>query len=413
MNYNRYSTKIKSFNELNGFDFIATKTKAITQEIENKGKEYILGVDEHEFKNYLKDKYSLEPLMIDYESEHFDMPAISKEIKEDPFYREKYEVEVYVFTIKYRFLGSGILFSIHPFTFTMTSTEISVNEHQNIVSFDFKLFKKDPQEFEREKNSIKNRAFINLENANQYANSFNQEISNFIQNEFLSQKSKFLAENDFFAAINIKVNPDTVSVFTAPGLQKKIIPQPKVPNNTEYSTAPAMSKEMYDDILKVIYDSGKSMEKKPALYKGKDEEGLRDQFVYVLETRYEATTASGETFNKGGKTDIILKYAPDASNIFVAECKFWHGASEFLKAISQLFDRYLTWRDSKVALILFVTNKEFSSVLETIKIEATKHPYFKKIKGERGESSFSYIYCLPQDKEKQVYLEIMAFHYDQ
>jgi len=62
-----------------------------------------------------------------------------------------------------------------------------------------------------------------------------------------------------------------------------------------------MSTEMYNDVLKVIYDSGKNMEKKTALYKGKDEEGLRDQFLFVLETRYEGTTATGETFNRSGK----------------------------------------------------------------------------------------------------------------
>ena len=169
---------------------------------------------------------------------------------------------------------------------------------------------------------------------------------------------------------------------------------------------------MYDDILKVIYDLGKSMEKKPSTYKDKDEEGIRDQFLLVLETRYDSTTATGETFNRGGKTDIILKYAKDSSNLFVAECKFWQGTSEFHKAISQLFDRYLTWRDSKTALILFVTNKDFTSVIDTIKKETPNHPYFLKSTGTRGETSFSFHFHLPQDKDKIVFLEIIAFHYD-
>lgn len=169
---------------------------------------------------------------------------------------------------------------------------------------------------------------------------------------------------------------------------------------------------MYDDVLRVIYDAGKNMEKKPALYQNKDEEGLRDQFLFILETRYEEITATGETFNRSGKTDILLKFAKDGSNLFVAECKFWHGASEFHKAISQLFERYLTWRDSKIALILFVTNKAFTKVLETIKSETVKHTYFLKEIGARGETSFSYQFHLPQDEDKKVYLEIMAFHYD-
>jgi hypothetical protein len=120
------------------------------------------------------------------------------------------------------------------------------------------------------------------------------------------------------------------------------------------------------------------MEKKPALYKDKDEEGLRDQFLFILETRYEGISATGETFNKKGKTDIILKYTADNTNLFVAECKFWKGASEFHQAIYQLFDRYLTWRDSKVALILFVQNRDFTKVLEIVNAESEKHEYFKK-----------------------------------
>ena len=64
------------------------------------------------------------------------------------------------------------------------------------------------------------------------------------------------------------------------------------------------------------------MERKPSLYEGKDEEGLRDVFVAMLETRFEGITATGETFNHCGKTDILLKYAEDGTNLFIAECKF-------------------------------------------------------------------------------------------
>ena len=186
----------------------------------------------------------------------------------------------------------------------------------------------------------------------------------------------------------------------------------KLPCTRGKQKVPGWGEKMYNDILKVIYDSGKSMERKPALYKGKSEEDLRDQFLFILETRYEGITATGETFNRGGKTDIILKYAKDGSNLFVAECKFWHGSSEFLKAITQLFDRYLTWRDSKAALIVFVKNVDFTSVLETIQAAIKTHLYFTRPTGNRGETSFSYTFCLPQDRDKFVYLEVLVFHYD-
>jgi hypothetical protein len=412
MNSYGYGNNIKSFSEISSFDFIEQLNNKIKNEIENKGKEYILGVDEDEFRAYLIDKYSLEPLAIDYDSETVDKPSISKEWLEDRLYREPYEADVFNFTICYKFTGSSILFRVKPSTWTMTSANIYISEQKNTVSFSFKLYKKDPEEFKRTKNDYQRRAFTNLENTNKLAVGWMQSLTGIVSSLFQQQKDKYLQENDFFAAINVKVNKDTASVFTIPTIKKKVIPQPSVSKYKEFSSEPMMAKEMYDDILKVIYDLGKSMEKKPSTYKSKDEEGIRDQFLLVLETRYDSITASGETFNRGGKTDIILKYSKDGSNLFVAECKFWHGTAEFLKAISQLFDRYLTWRDSKAALLLFVKNKDFTNIIDTIKKETSNHPYFLKHTGTRGETSFSFHFRLPQDKDKTVFLEIIAFHFD-
>jgi hypothetical protein len=407
-----YGNTIESFSEINAYDFTAQLNGKIKSEIENKGKEYILNVNEEEYKAYLIDRYSLEPLTIDYDSETIDVPTISKEWMEDSFYGKKYQTDVFSFTIRYKFTGSSILFKVQPSSQVITSAEICVNEQNNTVSFSFKLYIKDPEKFENTKSAFQRRAFTNLENTNQDATNWMQSLPGTVNTLFQQQKNKYLQENDFFTAINVKVDKDTVSVFNAPTIKKKVIPQPTVSKNKEFSSEPMMAKEMYDDILKVIYDLGKNMEKKPSTYNGKDEEGIRDQFLLVLETRYDSTTASGETFNRGGKTDIILKYANDGSNLFVAECKFWHGASEFHKAISQLFDRYLTWRDSKAALMLFVKNKDFTNVIDTIKKEAPNHPYFLKSNGKRGETSFSFHFHLPQDNDKVVYLEILAFHYD-
>ena len=407
-----YRNSFKSFCEIKSYDFTQQLIDKIKNEIENKGKEYILGVDEDEFKEYLVDRYALEPLIIDYESEVIDEPMVSKEwMDSNRYYGEKYQSEVLNFTIRYKFTGSSELFRVQPSSWIVTYTEIYVNEHDNTVTFSFKLYNKDPEEFKRTKNDAQRSAFANLENTNHAATNWMKSLPGTVHSLFQKQKNKYLQENDFFTAINVKVNKDTSSVFTAPTIKKKVIPQPAVSKQKEFSSEPMMAKEMYDDILKVIYDLGKSMEKKPSTYKDKDEEGLRDQFLLVLETRYDSTTATGETFNKNGKTDIILKYAKDGSNLFVAECKFWHGESEFHKAISQLFDRYLTWRDSKAALLLFVTNKDFTNVIDTIKRTTPNHPCFLKSAGKRGETSFSFHFHLPQDKDKIVFFEIIAFHY--
>ncbi|MBC8769586.1 hypothetical protein H4O18_16430 [Arenibacter sp. BSSL-BM3] len=408
-----YNSKIRTFSEVDSYNAQKQWEEQIKKRIESESKEYILGVDEEEYKNFLTEDFKVVPLVVYEESEQIEQPRVTKE-KTTAYPRDYvYEQDVYHFTIRYTFSGSTVLFKIRPSTWTMTSYEINVNEHNNTVSFSFKLYEQNPDKFKRQKSDAYRAAFTNLANVNKFADSWNACVKGVVNREFKKVKDKFLKENDFFAAINISTNKNTESIFSVPAIKKVDIPQPKVDKNKEFASIPTMSKTMYSDILKVVYDAGKSMEKKPALYQNKDEEGLRDQFLFILETRYEGITATGETFNKKGKTDIILKYAADNTNLFVAECKFWKGKSEFHQAINQLFDRYLTWRDSKVALIFFVKNNDFTRVLESVKEETKKHEYYKKTNGTNGESSFSYLFQLPKDENKNVYLEIILFHFDQ
>jgi len=409
-----YRTRIKAFAEIDSFSAESQFKNNIKKYVEGKTKEYILGVDEEEFIEYVVNEYSLEPLRVFQESEKIDKPTVRKEKFTDSHFRDyEYERDVYYFNVHYKFSGSSVLFKIRPNPWTMTTYEIDVDDTNQDVTLSFKIHEQDAEKFKREKSRIYNSAFTNLGNVNVFANQWNSIIWEFVAQCFKQTKENFLKENDFFTAINISTNSETESIFSVPVVKKAIIPQPTIDKEKEFSSVPTMAKKMYADILKVVYDAGKSMEKKPSLYIGKDEEGLRDQFLFILETRYESVTATGETFNKKGKTDIILKYSVDNSNLFVAECKFWKGASEFHKAINQLFDRYLTWRDSKVALIFFVTNKDFTQILTTADEECTRHEYFVSKNGINGESSFSYKFSLPIDKKKEIYLEVILFHFDE
>jgi hypothetical protein len=105
-------------------------------------------------------------------------------------------------------------------------------------------------------------------------------------------------------------------------------------------------------------------------------------------------------FNKSGKTDILLRY--ETSNVFIAECKFWSGPKGLLKAIDQLF-AYLTWRDSKAALVLFVRNQDFTSVLESIKQTIPTHAQFIRHVLDVHESWFEYRLSFPGDPGREVW----------
>jgi len=168
--------------------------------------------------------------------------------------------------------------------------------------------------------------------------------------------------------------------------------------------------KIYEDVLTTLNSYGKDLEKKPRVFKGQDEEGLRDHFLTMLGSRYERTTVTGETFNRQGKTDIMLK-DDQGNNLFIAECKWWKGPSVFQSTISQLFDNYVTWRDTKLAIMFFVDNKDFSNVLEQIEIEAAQHAYYSKFIKKIDDTCFSFVFRQKDDVQHEVQLTILLFHF--
>ena len=138
--------------------------------------------------------------------------------------------------------------------------------------------------------------------------------------------------------------------------------KPEVSPKMSEPIEPTLDFKSYNEILKRLNDSGKNLERLPEVYFGRKEEGLRDHFVSILDPNLDLGSVSGETFNKSGKTDILYRY--DSSVVFIAECKVWKGKKQLLEAINQLLS-YLTWRDSKTSLIIFVKQKAISSIIDS------------------------------------------------
>lgn len=399
-------------------DFFEARINLLKKEINQLSKNEILNIDENSYIDYLEDKYSLEPLCVYRDNEIIHEPTpISKEV-ENPYdsiryvvYGHKMICEGYRIEVSYPFSGDAILFNVCPNSFTIGGAyaELKVNELNNTLSLIFEVWDQNAEQFTHNKQSAFEHQVSHYLSINPEVLDFNSKIRQQAQLEFKHAKDKCLAENKFFHAINVQPCVDTPIKITVPTIQKKRTPKPNV-GSRKYETYPSMSNEMYEDIIAEIYKCGQSIERKPLLYIGKDEESLRDMLLLRLECRYDNVTATGETFNYGGKTDICLKDAVSGANLFIAECKFWHGTKAMHNAINQLFERYLTIRDTKVALIFFVKGDNFTSVIDSIKKELPTHKLFVRNSGERAESSFSYIFHLPTDDAKPIYLEVMIFH---
>jgi hypothetical protein len=168
---------------------------------------------------------------------------------------------------------------------------------------------------------------------------------------------------------------------------------------------PELSDADYDVILDVIANMAQVMERSPSAFQEMREEDLRSHFLVQLNGQFEGA-ATGETFNFDGKTDILIRIK--GKNIFIAECKFWSGESQLLETVNQILG-YLSWRDTKTAIILFNRNRKFSAVLSNIPIALQTHSSFKKYLGTRHESQFKVVLRHQQDTDKDVLLTVLAF----
>ena len=220
-----------------------------------------------------------------------------------------------------------------------------------------------------------------------------------------------MRNNNVLASLGVPIKkqnhlPETFAIPT-PKIAKPIIIEKPVVTDASYKAEPTLDYNTYRHILKLVFDVGQQIERMPSTYSDKTEENLRDHFLLFLEPNFKGS-ATGETFNKSGKTDILLRY--DGRNVFIAECKFWAGAKLLLDTITQLLG-YLTWRDSKAAVIIFVKNKDFSSVINQIDAIAASHPNYLGFVQKQQESWIDYRFHIDGDKNREVKLAIILFHF--
>jgi hypothetical protein len=189
-------------------------------------------------------------------------------------------------------------------------------------------------------------------------------------------------------------------------LQRKVIRSlPSVTPGSRFEPEPAIEAAIYDDILATLRGMSLLMERNPATFAKLTEPEIRDHFLLQLNGTYQGA-ATGETFNGIGKTDILIR-AGDR-NVFIAECKFWHGPKEFQDAIDQLLG-YATWRDCKLALLVFNRNKDFTAVLAAMRDAVQKHPAFRRMVQGGGEIGLRCHVMHPRDPAREMRLTVLAF----
>lgn len=237
---------------------------------------------------------------------------------------------------------------------------------------------------------------------------FNQSIPDLVKRAVDFRREKLKKQNSITDLLGIPLKPKSGSPSFEPIKVNKKITKPLPPPPKEgYKAEPGITDSDYDNILKLIRHSGNSFEKTPKTFSVHDEEELRDIILSQLNAVYEGE-AKGETFNKSGKTDILISEGDRSA--FIAECKIWRGQKSFSEAIDQLLN-YLTWRDCKTSLIVFnKNNKNFSQILESVDSTVLAHPNYLLKVSQLDENEWLFKMRAKDDDTRPIKMNVMVFN---
>lgn len=393
------------FCELDGMAVRRAQVMTAAKEVANLTEERILNTDPDELARYFADKFGVDVPVLD----RGNMVAEQHERQVEVFnHWDNRAVRVpgvaYDFVLPFE--GEEDVFKMRPNSFDSAPpyAEVSGSTLRFTISGRELSAEQVKSELEKLLSSIER--YLSWHRS--MWSGLDDEIVRTVRGEIDARRERLLKQRENASVladlgIKLKEKPGDPRTYVPPAVKQKIKPQ-MPPMKPARPPEPALDESHYSTILGLIRDAGRSVERGGQRVRELDEEALRDMFLIPLNSHFEGVT--GEAFNHEGKTDVLLRYGD--GNIFVAEFKIWSGAKAFGEAIDQLLS-YLTWRESKTALVIFSRNKGFSGVLDSIREAAAAHRRFVSGPKRLDDTSDRYVFSLPQDDDREVSVSVLAF----
>jgi hypothetical protein len=315
-------------------------------EIESLDNEYILKASPTELEQFYLNKVTIEPLTLHTDQYYIENRVgvkadVSGDIRRDTFGGPAF-VQGTRLDIAIPFEGDLQLWRLRPSPFTFWSYP-EINIRDDLIVFSY-VYPDDTANAEAIKSKVDQHVTHLADvvgNLRRAVESHNQEAAAAIRAALARKRERARAALDVVSSLGIPIRRrDEPLVYVAP-VQRRPSPvgRPSVPQE-RYRPEYFLPEAEYEHILRVMRSMSLVIERNPESFTSLDEEAIRNHFLIQLNGHYEGS-ATGETFNASGKTDILIRV--EDRNVFIAECKFWHGQSAFNKAIDQLLG-YLSWK---------------------------------------------------------------------
>lgn len=240
-----------------------------------------------------------------------------------------------------------------------------------------------------------------------YRSTSNHKISDFTRKELRSRRERIgIGERSIIEmGFPLRRRTEAPETFKLPVARRDTLKRLIEEGRADGSRELRLEERDFETILSIISDMALVMEQSPRAFRTLDEEAIRFHFLLQLNGQYRGQ-ATGETFNFNGRSDI--RVTADGRVLFIAECKFWQGPKALTETIDQLLG-YLTWRNTKAAILLFNRDTQFSTVLGKIEGAVEAHRSHHRTLSRPSDTQFRFVLQRQDDPGRELDLAVIAF----
>ena len=381
------------------------KKHDLLSDIDGLAEDYVLRTDREKLCQYFCEKYSVEaPTLCEELPEIFDRRKVS--LSAGAYSRIPTRTSISAIEIDFglRVQGDPVFFECAPSSRSSILPHGEVRNGELVFSLVSLSETAEQLRAESDRNIATIRQFLGWIAAD--LGRFSKELQTIAQERIDSRRQRIERDQTLVDAVGYPIRrwTDEEAFYAVPMTIRKL--QPRLPQATTTSPRePFLESKDYDDILSTLHHMATVMERSPNAFAGLNEEAIRRLFLIPLNGLYEGE-ATGQTFNFSGKPDILIRV--NDRNIFVAECAIWRGPAYLAQKIDQLLG-YATWRDCKLALLIFNKDRELTKVLSSIRGGLRQHPKFRRELSHRSETEFRFILAHRDDPERELTLTVCTF----
>ena len=372
--------------------------------------EHVLQADDKEWAPALAERYSVTTPELQPGQAWMDTPNdIKVDVSWDTIRRAVIDPSEPAYVPGYRtvahipFSGDKSVFSLKPrsFNFNPPRADVANGELRLVIEYPSDA----PVNIKAQTDELVNQINTWLGYARNDIEQYNAGLLGAARAAVADRRQRIERHREHLQTMGLPIGPPSTrdKTYIAEVLVRRPAPVlPSTPPSQPIRLEPILADEIFEHILEVIRLQAAGIERSPKTYAGMNEEALRTVLLDALNTHYRGQ-GTAEAFNVEGKTDLLVRH--EGNNLFIGECKFWSGVKSFIASIEQLFG-YTAWRDTKLAVVMFVRERGVTDIIEKAREALAAHERFVRSSDAANETELRAVMSWPGDERRQADLNV-------